>query len=101
MPVHEICQTLDGKLPMNEVETTSLTGHLMARDARGELSFDWPRFFQELCDLQVDVQDNEWDKDSSYCMPCIHVLLRSRLRLWWLAKKRERESSSHGSSSVA
>lgn len=81
-----IGQKLDGHLPSNKVELDALTGQFMSKNPSGELSFDWTRFFVELCDSDSG-DPKDWDKNGWYCLPCIQVLLKARLRIWWSAKK--------------
>ena len=85
-----MCQKLGGRLPQNTCETTSLKAQFTAKNTSYELIFNWTQCFEELCDLTVD-NEGPWDKDGWYCVPCVDVLITSRLRIWWLAKKRERE----------
>ena len=83
---------LEGNLPRNDHEMSQLADYIHNRDDDddddddGRLTFDWTNFIEELCDMDIDAE-GPWDKDQWYCLDCVLVLLRRRLRKWWIATK--------------
>jgi hypothetical protein len=78
---------LDGKLPRNSYELGTMARHFMARDeVTGRLNFDWSKFLEELYDMDTD-SEGSWDKSQWYCLDCILMLMRLRLRKWWIMTK--------------